>query len=96
MYSEGAWHLFATEIAHRCPLILFMNDSTVVRAEAGTRIVPALYSTTGGLVEGTPFTLCDADGAACDAAGKLRLTKPVDSRIKRPSADVGRDVLAQR
>ena len=68
----------------------------VVRAEAGTRIVPALYSTTGGLVEGTPFTLCDADGAACDAAGKLRLTRPIDSRIKRPSADVGRDVLAQR
>merc|ERR1712097_205808 len=46
----------------------------VVRAEAGTRIVPALYSTTGGLVEGTPFTLCDADGAACDSRGKLRLT----------------------
>ena len=68
----------------------------VVRAEAGTRIVPALYSTTGGLVEGTPFTLCDADGAACDKSGKLRLTRPVDSRIKRPSADVGRDVLSQR
>ena len=67
-----------------------------LRAEAGTRIVPALYSTTGGLVEGTPFTLCDADGAACDKSGKLRLTRPVDSRIKRPSADVGRDVLSQR
>ena len=36
------------------------------------------------------------DGAACDKSGKLRLTRPVDSRIKRPSADVGRDVLWQR
>ena len=42
------------------------------------------------------FISVDADGAACDAAGKLRLTQPVDSRIKRPSADVGRDVLSQR
>ena len=40
VYSEGAWHLFATEIAHRCPLILFMNDSTVVRAEAASPLGP--------------------------------------------------------
>lgn len=32
--KSKTWHLFATEIAHRCPLILFMNDSTVIRAEA--------------------------------------------------------------
>ena len=44
----------------------------------------------------------DEDGAEvepevqCDAGGKLRLRRPIDSRIKRPSADVGRDVLAQR
>lgn len=30
--EDGSWHLFATEIAMGCPLILFMNDSTVVRA----------------------------------------------------------------
>lgn len=34
------WHLFATEIAHRCPLILFMNDSTVIRAEADSPTGP--------------------------------------------------------
>ena len=30
----GRWHLFATEIARKCPLILFMNNSMVVRATA--------------------------------------------------------------
>merc|ERR1719272_1699091 len=30
--EDGSWHLFATEIALGCPLILFQNDSTVVRA----------------------------------------------------------------
>ncbi len=34
------WHLFATEIAHRCPLILFMNDSSVIRAEADSPTGP--------------------------------------------------------
>ena len=34
IFSGGKWHLFATEIAHRCPLILFMNNSAVIRAEA--------------------------------------------------------------
>jgi hypothetical protein len=34
LYAEGKWHLFATQIAQRCPLILFMNNSEVVRAEA--------------------------------------------------------------
>jgi hypothetical protein len=32
----GRWHLFATEIARKCPLILFMNNSMVVRATAAS------------------------------------------------------------
>ena len=31
---DGKWHLFSTEIARECPLILFMNNSQVVRSEA--------------------------------------------------------------
>eukprot|EP01052_Picozoa_sp_SAG31_P008332 SAG31_NODE_419_length_15872_cov_21.857985_1_plen_403_part_00 len=34
VFADGRWHLFVTEMAHRCPLILFMNNSAVVRAEA--------------------------------------------------------------
>ena len=34
VFAEGRWHLFATEIQRNCPLILFMNNSAVVRAEA--------------------------------------------------------------
>ena len=34
VFSGGKWHLFATEIARQCPLILFMNNSQVIRAEA--------------------------------------------------------------
>lgn len=34
IFSNGKWHLFVTEIARACPLILFMNNSAVVRAEA--------------------------------------------------------------
>merc|ERR1719272_2025461 len=30
--EDGSWHLFCTEIAKGCPLILVQNDSTVVRA----------------------------------------------------------------
>jgi hypothetical protein len=42
VYDEASktWHLFATEIAHRCPLILFMNDSSVIRAEADSPTGP--------------------------------------------------------
>jgi hypothetical protein len=42
VYDAGTktWHLFATEIAHRCPLILFMNDSTVIRAESDSPTGP--------------------------------------------------------
>jgi hypothetical protein len=32
----GKWQLFATEIAAHCPLILFMNNSMVIRAESTT------------------------------------------------------------
>lgn len=32
----GEWHLFATEIAARCPLILFMNNSMVIQAQSTT------------------------------------------------------------
>ncbi len=32
--DDGRWHLFGTEIARECPLILFMNNSQVVRAES--------------------------------------------------------------
>ena len=34
IFFGGKWHLFATEIAQKCPLILFMNNSMVVRATA--------------------------------------------------------------
>ena len=34
VFADGKYHLFATEIERRCPLILFMNNSAVVRAEA--------------------------------------------------------------
>jgi hypothetical protein len=34
IFFGSKWHLFATEIARKCPLILFMNNSMVVRATA--------------------------------------------------------------
>ena len=33
IFADGRWHLFATEIVHGCPLVLFMNNSAVLRAE---------------------------------------------------------------
>jgi hypothetical protein len=36
----GRWHLFATEIARKCPLILFMNNSMVIRATAADAAGP--------------------------------------------------------
>ena len=36
----GKWNLFATEIARRCPLILFMNNSMVIRATASDAAGP--------------------------------------------------------
>ena len=41
---NGTWHLFATEIAARCPLILFMNNSMVVRAQSTTGSPAGPYS----------------------------------------------------
>jgi hypothetical protein len=46
VHAGGKWHLFATEIAHRCPLILFMNDSSVVRAEADSPVGPYVHKET--------------------------------------------------
>jgi hypothetical protein len=43
LYAEGKWHLFATQIAKRCPLILFMNNSEVMRAEADSPAGPFTF-----------------------------------------------------
>ena len=34
--SDQKWHLFVTEIQQQCPLILFMNNSAVIRAESAS------------------------------------------------------------
>ena len=41
---NGTWHMFATEIAARCPLILFMNNSMIVRAESTTSSAAGPYA----------------------------------------------------
>ena len=43
LFADGKWHLFATEIQRRCPLILFMNNSAVVRAEADSPQGPYIH-----------------------------------------------------
>ena len=40
LYYNGEWHLIATEIAQQCPLILFMNNSQIVRATASSPAGP--------------------------------------------------------
>ena len=40
LFAEGKWHLFVTQIKAKCPLILFMNNSEVVRAEADNAAGP--------------------------------------------------------
>ena len=39
VYENGTWHLFATEIAEGCPLILFMNNSQIIRATSKSGIL---------------------------------------------------------
>jgi hypothetical protein len=46
LFADGKWHLFATEITHECPLILFMNNSAVVRAEASAPQGPYTHAQT--------------------------------------------------
>ncbi len=65
-------------------------------AQPGDVLVPTIYCDRDLLWEGEPFTLCDPADASCDMRGKLRLTSPVDMRPKRPSGDIGKDVLSQR
>ena len=43
----GTWQLFATEIAAQCPLILFMNNSRVIRAESTTGSAAGPYAHRG-------------------------------------------------
>ena len=40
VFFGGRWHLFVTEIARKCPLILFMNNSMVVRATSASATGP--------------------------------------------------------
>eukprot|EP01049_Picozoa_sp_SAG25_P001744 SAG25_NODE_83_length_16558_cov_10.239307_2_plen_397_part_00 len=46
VFADGKWHLFATEISRRCPLILFMNNSAVVRAESDAPQGPYIHKQT--------------------------------------------------
>jgi hypothetical protein len=44
---DGKWQLFATEIGAQCPLILFMNNSMVIRAESTTGSAAGPYAHQG-------------------------------------------------
>ena len=58
---NGTWQLFVTEIAAGCPLILFMNNSMVVRAESTTGSATGPYARAaddaGGLVVSAALAL---------------------------------------
>jgi hypothetical protein len=43
IFAGGRWHLFATEIARKCPLILFMNNSMVIRATSTEAAGPYVH-----------------------------------------------------
>ena len=47
LFINGKWQLFATEIANHCPLILFMNNSMVIRAESTTDSAAGPYAHAG-------------------------------------------------
>ena len=47
LFINGKWQLFATEIAECCPLILFMNNSMVIRAESTTDSPAGPYAHAG-------------------------------------------------
>jgi len=44
VFAEGKWHLIATQISHSCPLILFMNNSMVVRLESTSPSGPYAFA----------------------------------------------------
>eukprot|EP00040_Diaphanoeca_grandis_P037806 m.249741 g.249741 ORF g.249741 m.249741 type:complete len:434 (-) comp33878_c0_seq4:4396-5697(-) len=95
---NGKWQLFATEIAARCPLILFMNNSMVIRAESTTDsaagpyvhkdIVRAPFAHNPTAVGPTPdgyYLIYSIGGAAANSSEPTPPSWHLDCTSKLPS-----------